>query len=566
MANNLYGGTLTLKDGYTSILKKFASSMNNAGDTLKKFTRESKNSATDTRKSWNNTFNSMNSSLNKFSNNTLSTIAKITAGWLSLKGIMGTTNQMFASGTEYQNSKVFLDAVYHGDGTEKYKFATDFANKTPFGQGEVANGLARAKSLGLGDTEADMNFYADLGSMAKITGSGDLTSAIDALSDASNGEWERLQTILGIKRTQLEEFAESKGMAKFTNKKGQVIDSEQVLKVIKAYMDDKGLTGLTEKYANTLQGRFDTLRDNFNQTLAEIGGIGEDGEIIDGSLFDQAGKGIERLIESLNKFGKSESFDKIQDLLGKMGNALINGFDYLTEHPELIDRIVKLGGAFIGLKVVTTIISPILKFTDGLGKLKNGIGTFVDFLKKTEIKTPKNNITDSDTNKGNMGDNLKNYGSLLTRTNLSKANSKLAQAGIVVGATSSLLKNDGVIHKIGNNINPMNLFNAATGKDQEDYLANIFGYSTKAVTWLANKTGQISDSEANYAYKSADQYMKDSDDYINNRTDTVPTMSNAGATIQVNIEKVEKEADMDTLIHKLSKIIGKFNDRNAVVY
>ncbi|WP_316107242.1 hypothetical protein [Clostridium sp.] len=181
----MYGGTLTLQNGFTSVLQQFKSQMNNAGNALNNFNNLNRNSANKTKDSWNSAFSSMNGSLNRFSNNTLSTITKITAGWLSVKGAIGGVKKILESGSEFQNASTFLKAVY-GDkvGVEKFKWATNEANATPFSESEVASGLARAHSLGLADDSKSFKMYEDMGSFAKIQGVGDLNSAIDAIVDA----------------------------------------------------------------------------------------------------------------------------------------------------------------------------------------------------------------------------------------------------------------------------------------------------------------------------------------------------------------------------------------------
>lgn len=550
--NNLYGGTLFLGNGFTSVFQQYSSQMNRAGNALNNFNNRNRNSANETSRSWNSAFSSMNTSLNKFSNNTLSTITKITAGWLSVQGAISGVKEILKSGSEFQNASTFLKAVY-GDklGAEKYKWAASEGAKTPFTESEIGNGLARAKMLGLADDEKTFKRYEDLGSMAKITGNGDLGSAIDAISDMRSGEWERVQTILGIKRSSLEDFAKQNGMEKFSDKKGQITNQSALMNAFYSYMDKNGITGMTEKYANTLQGRFDTLKDNFKKTLAEIGGINAKGEVEDGSLFDQAGKGLERFIESINKFSKSKSFDKIQDALGKIGNAIIEGFDYLTTHPETVERLLKFGGALVGLKVVTGLVNPFLEFGNGLVSLKNKINIFTKFLNGVSLKNP--------TPSGNSISNFSNMGK-----GLLSLNKKAAGAGLVIGATGSLFDNDGLIHKGFNNANPVNWFNKAGEK--EDYISDILGYTSKAHTWMANKIGIYNDKEANLMYQGADQYMKNANDYLNGKTDVKPSIPDIGQNVIINIDKIEKDADADSILMQLLNVLNKNKSRNSVSY
>ncbi|MGG7146287.1 hypothetical protein ACQPVA_05775 [Clostridium butyricum] len=542
MANNLYGGTLTLQNGFTSVLQQFKSQMNNAGNALNNFNNLNRNSANKTKDSWNSAFSSMNGSLNRFSNNTLSTITKITAGWLSVKGAIGGVKEVLKAGSGFQNASTFLKAVY-GDkvGVEKFKWATNEANATPFTETEVASGLARAHSLGLADDSKSFKMYEDMGSFAKIQGVGDLNSAIDAIVDAQSSNWVRLQTITGIKREGLEAFANKNNLGKFSNKKGQVTDSQKLMEVLQKYMDDKGITGMTDKFSKTLSGRLSTLKGNFTKMMADIGGINEKGEVENGSLFDQAGKGLERLIKSINAFAKSESFDKVKDALGKVGNSFINAFDYLTEHPETVSLLLKLGGALVGLKVITSLISPISNLSGGLG------GIFSLLSTKSVILA----------------------GGLLT--------------------LGSVLSENGVLHKGINS-----LLNDIAGNkkgEQKDYidrsvtglafLGNRGAYGIASLmgndVWKNSLDIQFKDMAADsqrrenelnglYDNWSSDVSYKTAKETLASTNKTISSNNNGNSNVTVNIDKIEKTADIDELIMQLTNILNKNKDRNAIVY
>ncbi|MBE6071038.1 MAG: hypothetical protein E7208_03655 [Clostridium butyricum] len=549
---NLYGGTLTILDGFTRTLNNFESKFKKSISTFENTSKKISEKASDNfnksfekiNKNGSNTFNNLTKNMNNFSNSGLSMISKLTAGYLSLRGITSTLFKGIDASKEFENAKMFLDAVYQGNGTEKYKFATKFANETPFEEGEVASGLARAKALGLGDTEDDMKFYGDLGSMAKITGTGDLSSAIDALADASQGEWTRLQTILGVKRTSLEEFADSKGMDKFTNKQGQVTDSKQALNVIKSYMDDKGLSGITEKYAKTFSGRISTLTGNLKKSLAELMGITEDGEVRDGSLFDNMAKGLEKIITSINKFAKSEGAEKVGRFLGEIGNKVNKFIDYLTENPEAVENLLKIGGALAGLKVISGLISPITDLTGVLGG-SGGLGSALTAL-----------------------------------------SGKSLMAGGAILALSSLLSENGVLHKGVNSI--INDIAGNSEDEQKDYLymsmrgwqygglealkgvKSLFGADTSSIDTKIDKMqkADVMDSrlfpENTNKYKngySAESFPTSSSLEKNQNTNT----NNNQVKVNINVDKVEKTADIDEVMDTFTRRMNTYyNTRNAI--
>lgn len=356
--SNLYGGTLKIDDGFSITINRFKNSMNGAGSSLKKFTSESSRSSNAIRDKWNRSFSDIGRSSDKMTSKMIGSIKRITVAWLSVQSAVKTTKSIIEAGINVQNSKMYVDAVFgkSGNAVQKFRQAMDFASKTPFNSVEITNSMAKAQMLGLGTSQADMKKYADLGSIAKLNGSGGIAEAVDAYADMMNGEFERMQTILGIKKRDLEQYAKDNNMGKFTNKQGQITDKDTLKQVFDSYIQSRGITGITEKYSNTLEGRLSTLTDNFKTSLAKIGGIQDDGTVKAGSLFDNFSKGVEQLIESLERFGKSEAFNVLQENLGKISGAFINFVDSLTKNPKKLQEILD------NIKDAIGSISDIVKF------------------------------------------------------------------------------------------------------------------------------------------------------------------------------------------------------------
>ena len=173
-----------------SVIKGFKNSSNGISDVFKKTNNEASKAFKNIKSDGENSFKSINSSANSL----LRTITKLTAGYLSLKGAISGFKTTIGEASNFQNASVFLGAVYgEQQGKEKYKWSVNESNNTPFSESEVANGLARAHSLGLKDDAKSFKLLEDLGSYAKIQGVGDLSSAIDAVSDMMGGEFERLK-------------------------------------------------------------------------------------------------------------------------------------------------------------------------------------------------------------------------------------------------------------------------------------------------------------------------------------------------------------------------------------
>ncbi|WP_252214405.1 hypothetical protein [Clostridium sp. VAP41] len=574
----LFGSELSIKDGFSKAFSSFTGQANTAKNSVNSITgsireaefatgsfkgkangiaEEYKKASNSMENNWgnsfkkikndgNNTFKGLKDSINNFSNSTLGTLSKLTAGYLSFKGAANLVNTSIKDASEFQNASVFLNAVYgEQQGKEKYKWATKEANDTPFEEGEVASGLARAKSLGLKDDSNTFKMYEDLGSYAKIQKVGDLNSAIDALSDAQNGEWMRLQTITGTKRAALEEYADAKGLGKFTNKKGQVTDKEKLMNVLKSYMDDKGISGMTDKFAKTADGRKSTLKGNIKKSLAELAGIADNGTIKDGSLFDKFSKGMETMITSVNNFSKSESFDKIADGLGKLGNSLIGGLDYITQHPELAENLVRVGGGLLGLKVASGLISPIASVNKLIGST-NGLTNIMGGLS----------------------------GRIFPLT-----------AGFL--ALGSVLSENGILHKGINSI-----FNTIAGNEEgnkKDYVARAVGgaeYLGLGIEkGLAKLTGNKEwEKSISKTWNSVDTDVFKADNKLNRVNtdwDTIPNMiSNGSVTknntnnavhnkteVNLNVDTIRETADIDEVMNTVTKRLDKYsNTRNNLDY
>ncbi|WP_455793592.1 hypothetical protein [Clostridium butyricum] len=582
---NLYGGTLVIGNGFQSTFNQFASNMNRAGNQFRRFTTENTNQANKAGKAWQDSFSGANKSFDKFYNNTTSKIAKITAGFLSVKGAISGVQKILESGMEFQNSSVFLKSVYdEKEGTEKFKWAMNEASKTPFTGTEIANALARAHSLGLKDDAQSFKMYEDLGSFAKIQGVGDLNSAIDAIVDAQAGEWTRLQTITGIKRKQLEDFAKEKGLGKFTNKKGQVTDSDKLTEVLKAYMDEKGITGMTDEFSKTLSGRISTLKDNFTRMLSSIGGLDENGMVKEGSLYDQAIKGVDRLIDALGRFARSESFTKIKNLLGKLGQAIIDGFDYLSTHPEVIDKLIQLGKGFLEFKIISTLIKPFKDFTGALGGIPAIIETVV-----TAIKTLSGvNVAGAGAGAG-AGASVagtmarsgmasmagRAVGNVTSKVGLRGLSKVALPVGLALEGANMFLNEESILRKgVGAVVN--GAISPFTGGEKVDGFAWFIKNLYKMEASAFNKFGWISTERKDQLNSNLDAYYQNRTDYVNGRSDSymslVDVMKDAGRTnmnsptVQVHIDKIEKDVDTDSLLTKLTTVFNKNNTRNSVSY
>ena len=687
--SNLYGGTLRIDDGFSITINRFKNSINGAGGALKKFTSESSRSSNAIRDKWNRSFSDIGRSADKMGTKMLGNLKRITVAWLSVQSAVKATKSIIEAGINVQNSKMYVDAVFgKSNAVQKFRQAMDFASKTPFNSVEITNSMAKAQMLGLGTSQADMKKYADLGSIAKLNGSGGIAEAVDAYADMMNGEFERMQTILGIKKRDLEQYAKENNMGRFTNKQGQITDKDTLKQVFDSYIQSRGITGITEKYSQTLEGRLSTLSDNFKTSLAKIGGIQDDGTVKAGSLFDNFSKGVEQLITSLEKFGNSEAFNVLQENLGKISGAFIDFIDSLTKNPEklqeifdsiknIVSGISDAGKYFmdiISIAPVLTkaaisykyIIKPAASALKGIDLMLYNIAGFTSkdfargigaavisgkgnrekaFLHETRDKRIENSIKrrrqnailsgkdgigfnesifskavfngakfigsknspfDNDSKKKSKfkvksderASDLSRYvknelipykkheikpyhtkidiksgvSSGIKRSGLlsivRKLSSKLSTISFILSSAkdivTSFLSTNGFIHKGINTIGGL-----ITGDNTKDYSARMYGGIVKGEAWFANKIGILDYNQLKYAKKSIDNYIQNSDDYINGKTDKTPDIGRMGNynttnNLNVNVDKIEKDVDSDKLIDKLSEIMDSWNDRNAI--
>ncbi|WP_294376894.1 hypothetical protein [uncultured Clostridium sp.] len=603
---NLYGGTLNLRDGFTRTLQQFSRSVQQANNNLNTFrdrieqseasnrlatrrmqqqiqqlaqqyvqqgytmqqamrraTQSVQRSAPTTGNAWidvlgrirqvgTDAFNNIRQSSNNFSNSILGTLSKLTAGFLSLKGMTSLFKESLDSAVEFQNAKMYLDAMYNGNGVEKYKWATNYANETPFEEGEVVNSLSTAKALDMDDSESAMKLYGDLGSLAKLRKVGGINEAVLAINDAQNGEWMRLQTILGVKRQGLEDYAKEKGLDSFSNKKGQVTSKENLMKVFQSYLDDKGITGITEKYGKTFEGRVSTLKGNWKKALAGLMGIAEDGTVKDGSLFANLAKSLETLIASVNRFAESGGAEKIGDFLGKVGGKISDFLNYLSENPEAVDILLKAGTALIGLKVAGSVLSPLRNLIGIIGG--SGAG-------------------------GLLGSSGLCSGALsLLSSSLGKATIGI---GVFAAASKSLFNENGILHKIGNGLNPVNWF-ASKGNKVDGIAAAeaLIKQGGAGWNWLYEKMMGNDDADKNYkanvtkAWADSDR----ADAKLNGVSDNIYEWGDSTKSkyknlydyekfynhdasyakfqqpsISVNVERIDKDVNTDELMKNVMK-------------
>lgn len=582
--SNLYDGTLIVRNGFQNTFNQLSSNINRAENQFKRFSNTSTNNANKSGRAWRDSFSGATKSFDKFYSNAKSKLAKITSGFLNMQTAISGFKAMFESGMEFQNARLVLNQAFGSEemGAKKFKFAQNFASKTPFDTKEVANALIRAKMLGLDTSETAFNRYSDLGSFAKLTGTGDLSSVVDAVSDMRNGKWESLQTIFGIKQSQVEDFGKSNGMGKFTNKEGQITDVNKLMEVFYAYIDKIGITGMTGTFDKTFKGRLGGLGNQWQKTLASLGGINNKGEVEEGGLFDIAGKGLEKLMNALERFSKSESFGKIKRVLEQFGEALVMGLDYLTTHPEVVDILLNLGGAFIALKVVSTVLKPFKDFSGALGGIPAIMETVIMAIKSLTGMNVAGSMAGAKVAGNAMaGGMARSAGASFAGSTVgkvvSKVGSKASIPALVVGLAlegANVLLNENSLIRKGINGAVNGVISPFTGGKKIDSMAWLMKGFYKMESSAFNKFGWLSTERNDQMHSNLDAYYQSRSDYMNGKSDSYLSVMDvikdcgrtdmSSPTVQIHVDKIEKDVDTDSLLTKITSIFNKKSSINSV--
>lgn len=148
----------------------------------------------------------------------------------------------------------------------------DFAKATPFGLAQATQGFVKMKALGLDPTRAALTSF---GNTASAMGK-DLNQMIEAVADASTGEFERLKEF-GIK-------ARKEGDNVSLTFQGVTTKIKNSSQEITKYLEDIGNTsfgGAMEERAKTLDGTIAALGDTWDELFRTVSSNNVGGLIFD---------------------------------------------------------------------------------------------------------------------------------------------------------------------------------------------------------------------------------------------------------------------------------------------
>lgn len=220
---------------------------------------------------------------------------------------------------------------------DQFKRLQEFAAQTPYDLGQAVGGFAQLKNLGL---DPSMESMESFGNTASAMGK-DLSQMIEAVADASTGEFERLKEF-GIK-------SKSEGDKVSFTFQGVTTTVGKNAKEIQDYLIGIGKTnfaGAMQNRMDTLDGAISNLGDSYSNLLLNISSSGV------GDLIAQGVRAASSALDVLP--------EKIEGIVGKL-STLNQQYDFSGKFAAAVDGI---GFAFGNLQSVIDrtweIMSPIV--------------------------------------------------------------------------------------------------------------------------------------------------------------------------------------------------------------
>lgn len=230
-----------------------------------------------------------------------------------------------------------------------FKRIQKFTAETPFQLAQVTDGYMKLKNLGMDPSERAMTSY---GNTASSMGK-DLNQMVEAVADASTGEFERLKEF-GIK-------ASSQGNKVAFTFGGVTTTVGKNSKAIQDYLIGLGETkfaGAMERQMGTLGGVISNLKDNLFMAAVAIG---------KGGMNDAL---RELLRELVGVSGASGSVAKaIGQVLGQQIRRVTQLIRWLKTHVETVTKVLKL-------MVLALAVQKYFQFASAVGKAITLVRTF----------------------------------------------------------------------------------------------------------------------------------------------------------------------------------------------
>lgn len=189
-------------------------------------------------------------------------------------GVGALATEIYQVNRQFQDLKTGLEVAAGSAAAADVEFARlrVFAKDTPYQLSEVVTSYIRLKNLGLDPTNKALKSYGDL---AASIPNKTLIDFIEAVADATVGEWERLKEF-GIKaRVEGDKVGFTfKGVRHEVKK--NAADIEKFLQELA----ETNFGGAMEKRMNNISGASSNLKDNLDELFVTIGQMGADQAIV----------------------------------------------------------------------------------------------------------------------------------------------------------------------------------------------------------------------------------------------------------------------------------------------
>jgi hypothetical protein len=243
-----------------------------------------------------------------------STVTKLAAAGFGIAAIKSFGEAMLDANVEAQKLNASLVSVTGSQAaaSRAFKNLSDFATRTPFQLNQVVQAFIKMKSLGLDATEESLMSF---GNTASAMGK-DLNQMIEAVADASTGEFERLKEF-GIKaRSEGENVSFTfQGVTTTVGK-----NAAEITEFLKGIGETKFGDAMSEQM-KTLGGAVSNAEDSWNKFLIALGESG---------VADAAAAALSVVTTALNQL--SEAMDPtIQGRVKDLTNELVLLEDQLAE-------------------------------------------------------------------------------------------------------------------------------------------------------------------------------------------------------------------------------------------
>lgn len=225
-----------------------------------------------------------------------------------------------------------------GNATQAFAALQRFAASTPYSLAEVSEGFIKLRNLGLTPSERALTSY---GNTASAMGKS-LNQMIEAVADASTGEFERLKEF-GIK-------AKQNGDQVALTFQGTTTTVANNAAAIEGYLMKLGETkfaGGMELQANTLNGAISNLADTWDQTLltfaqSGFGDVAMRGVLaLSGALTD-----LQAILKAVT--GEADTNKQKLEELGPVHKALTTIFEAAAVMGANVSYVLKAIGSDIG--------------------------------------------------------------------------------------------------------------------------------------------------------------------------------------------------------------------------